>query len=349
MDHLDFLHGGDVYQAERNHKKGIIDFSANINPLGLPSQVKKAILNNLDRIQHYPDPNAWILTQKIAQHWGIGRENILIGNGSVEFIYLIIFAYRPRLLLIPAPSFSEYERAGSCVGSQLRFLELDDEHEFKPDFTKISKTDLLFLCNPNNPTGNLVLKNQEIKNLSGRLLVMDEAFMDFLPDEERHTLIRLAQKDKKIIVLRTFTKFYAVPGLRLGYLVAHEETVQRLKRHQVPWSVNTLAQLAGEYFLDDREYHRLTLQLIANERLYLFSTISKINGLKPYPSVANYLLIKIKNLKLTSSLLANELLKKGILIRDCSNFRSLNNKFIRIAVRSRKENEKLISALKDLL
>jgi threonine-phosphate decarboxylase len=349
MGHLDFLHGGNIYQAERKQKKGIIDFSANINPLGLSSQVKKAISNNLDRVLHYPDPEAWVITQKIAQHWGIGRENIIIGNGSVEFIYLIAFTYRPKLLLIPAPSFSEYERAGRCVGSQLRFLELDEEHEFKPDLTEIGKTDLLFLCNPNNPTGNLVLKNQEIKTLPGRLLVIDEAFMDFLPDEERHTLIRRAQKDKKIIVIRTFTKFYALPGLRIGYLVAHKETVQRLKRHQVPWSVNSLAQLAGEYLLDDREYHRLTLQLIDNERFYLFNKISNIKGLKPYPAVANFLLIKIKNRKLTSGSLAKELLKKGILIRDCSNFRNLNNKFIRIAVRSRKENEKLISAFKDAL
>lgn len=349
MGPLDFLHGGDIYQAERKHKKGIIDFSANINPLGLTSQVKKAILNNLDRVLHYPDPEAWVITQKIAQHWGIGRENILIGNGSVELIYLITFTYRPKLILIPAPTFSEYERAGRTVGSQLRFLELDEEHEFKPDLTEIGEADLLFLCNPNNPTGNLVLKNQEINNLPGRLLVVDEAFMDFLPDEERHTLIRRAQKDKKIIVLRTFTKFYALPGLRIGYLVAHKETVERLKRYQAPWSVNSLAQLAGEYLLDDREYHRRTLQLIDKERFYLFNKISKIKGLRPYPSVTNFLLIKIENFKLTSGSLAKELLKKGILIRDCSNFRNLNNKHIRIAVRSRKENKKLIGILTDVL
>ncbi len=349
MGHLDFLHGGDIYQAERKHKKEIIDFSANINPLGLSSQVKKTILNNLDRIQHYPDPKAWAITQKIAQHWGIGCENILIGNGSVEFIYLITFTYRPKLILIPVPTFSEYERAGRAAGSQLRFLELDEEKGFKLDLADIGGIDLLFLCNPNNPTGNLILKNKKIDTCPGKLLVIDEAFMDFLPDEESHTLIRRAQIDKKIIVLRTFTKFYALPGLRLGYLVAHKENVQRLKQHQIPWSVNSLAQMVGEHLLNDRKYHRSTLQLIESEGFYLFNQIRKIEGLKPYPTAANFLLIKIKKPKLTSNFLTKELLDKGILIRDCSNFRNLNNKFIRIAVCSRKENEKLISTLNDVL
>lgn len=349
MGNLIFLHGGNIYEAERKYKREIIDFSANINPLGLTSIVKRAILNNFDRVLHYPDPEALDITRKISKYWGIGQDNILIGNGSVELIYLITFTYRPKIALIPTPTFSEYERAVRSTGCKIQFSKLKEENEFKANFPNSSKADILFLCNPNNPTGNLILKNKEIENLPKKLLVVDEAFMDFLPDEENHTLIWKAQKDKKIIVLRTFTKFFALPGLRIGYLVAHKEIIKKLRLYQVPWSVNSFAQLAGELVLDDKEYKRHTLNLINKERKYLFNQILKIMGLRPYPSVANFLLIKIEKSNLISNSLVKELLKKGIFVRNCSNFRNLNNKFIRIAVRTHRENLKLIGALKDVL
>lgn len=349
MGNLIFLHGGNIYEAEKKYKREIIDFSANINPLGLNSNVKRAILNNFDRVLHYPDPDALDITRKISQHWEIGQDNILIGSGSVDLIYLIAFAFRPKTALIPIPTFSEYERAVRITGSNIQFLKLKEENKFKLDFPDSCEADILFLCNPNNPTGNLILKNQEIKNLPKELLIVDEAFMDFLPDEENHTLIWKAQNDKKIIVLRTFTKFFALPGLRIGYLVAHKENIQKLRQNQVPWSVNSFAQLAGEIVLNNKEYKRHTLNLIDKERKYLFNQIIKIKGLRLYPSVANFLLIKIEKSNLISNSLAKELLKKGILVRNCSNFRNLNNKFIRIAVRTNKENSKLIGALKDIL
>ena len=173
--------------------------------------------------------------------------------------------------------------------------------------------------------------------------------MDFLPDEKNHTLIWKAVGNRNIVVLRTFTKFFALPGLRIGYLVAHKDVIQILKECQVPWSVNALAQVAAEAILNDKRYIKETRALIEKEREFLFNEICKIKELYPYPSVTNFLLIKIKNRNLNSSLLTKRLIQKSILIRDCSNFRDLNNKFIRIAVRSHKENIKLIDVLKEII
>jgi threonine-phosphate decarboxylase len=359
MRYVDFLHGGNIYEIERRYKKDVVDFSANINPLGLPQEVKRYLYKNFDKILHYPDPQAWSLVGKIAKYWGIDEKNILLGNGSVELIYLIAFTFKPKTTLIPIPTFSEYERAAKSVGSKIRFLRLKEKDSFRLDLVRpyqerglgsVNKADVFFLCHPNNPTGNFILDNlRAIRELVSRLVVVDEAFMDFLSDQKTHTLVRKAAKSKKIVVLRTFTKMYALPGLRIGYLVAHQDTIRRLKQHQPPWSTNSLAQLAAELILKDKEYVRQSICLLEEEKKFLFNEIAKIKIFAPYPSVTNFLLVKIKDTGLTSSLLREKLIRRGILIRDCANFKGLGNKFIRIAVRSHKENAMLIRALKEVI
>jgi len=349
MGGLNFPHGGNIYAVKRIFKKEVIDFSANINPLGLPSRIRGIIYKNFDRFFYYPDPEAENISQKIAKYWGIEKENILIGNGSVELIYLIMSAFSPQTVLIPIPSFSEYERAARNVNARIKFIKLQGKEDFKLNPNQIIDSDILFLSNPNNPTGNVILADcQIVEKLPNRLIVIDEAFMDFLPDESIYTFIWKAQKSKKVIVLRTFTKFFAMPGLRIGYLVGHKDIIQVLKQYQVPWSVNVIAQQAAEYILGDETYINKTRRLIERERNFLFAEVAKIRNLKPYPSVTNFLLIKIENKNLTSSFLTKKLIGRGFLIRDCANFRGLNNKFIRIAVHSHKENLKLLKALKEL-
>ena len=209
------------------------------------------------------------------------------------------------------------------------------------------KCDMCFVGNPNNPTGNLLIKDKIIlKKLSSEMLVIDEAFMDFLPDQMRFTLIGEAVKSKKICVLRTFTKYYAIPGLRLGYLIAHKQVVKKLNSFQVPWSVNTLAQSVAEKLLKDNAFKGKTDHVIKKERKFLVDKLSEISGVECYPSKTNFLLMKIKNSYMKSNMLQEKLFKKGILIRDCSNFRGLGKKFIRIAVRKRVENKKLIDEIK---
>jgi threonine-phosphate decarboxylase len=348
MGNLIFEHGGNVYQAEKKYRRALLDFSANINPTGLPTKIKNRLYENFQSILHYPDINSECITNKIAEYWHVKKENILVGNGSVDLIYLLLYTFQPKKTLIPHPTFSEYERAAHCVGSKVIFLRLSETKNFQFQGLNSTDADVLFLCNPNNPTGNLIFKNRKlIEGLSEKLSIIDESFMDFLPDEEKYTLIWKAQKNKRIAVLRTFTKFFALPGIRIGYLVAHRNIVNKLKQRQVPWSVNSFAQLAAELVLSDKEYIKKTRQLVGKERAFLFTEIAGIKKLNPYPSVTNFLLVKINDVKLTSSLLRMRLIRRGILIRDCVNFRGLSNKFIRVAVRSHNENLKLIKALKE--
>lgn len=350
MGGIDFSHGGNIYEIERKYNKEIIDFSANINPLGLPQEIKTALYKNFDRILHYPDPNATDLVEKIANYWGISKRNILLGNGSTELIYLVVATFKPETTLIPVPTFSEYERAAKSVGSKVSFLKLKISHGFRLNFSSVNKKDMFFLCHPNNPTGSFLLSNPKtIERLANRLVVIDEAFMDFLPHQRKYTFIKKTIEVPKIVVLRTFTKMFALPGLRIGYIVGHQDLIQKLKKHQPPWSTNSLAQLAAELILKDKEYIKKSIHLIESERKILFNEITNIKKLTPYPSLTNFLLIKLNDKNLTSSVLKHRLISHGILIRDCANFRGLNNKFIRVAVRSHKENLKLVEALKKVL
>lgn len=350
MDNLIFPHGGNIYEIERKHKRNILDFSANINPLGLSNIIKTKLIKNLDTIHHYPDPYGRNLVKEIARYWKLKEENILLGNGSVEFIYLVTSCLKPKKVLIPVPTFSEYETASRLNNAGIQFVRLKEKDGFTLNIPKHIKTDMIFISNPNNPTGNLLIKNKKLNlDLAGNgLVIVDEAFMDFLPDEERHTLIHRIKRDKGIAVLRSFTKFFAMPGLRIGYLVAHKELVKNLRRYQIPWNVNTLAQLAAKEMVVDKEFITKTRKFIEEERTFLIREIDKLKNLKPYPSVTNFILVKIGDNGITSSFLKELLIKKGILIRDCSNFRGLNNRHFRVAVRKRNENVKLLGTLKEI-
>lgn len=347
MDDLNFKHGGNIYEIKRRYGKGVIDFSANVSPLGLATGIKETLYKDLNRISCYPDPEAKDIREKIAKFWGIRKDNLLLGNGSVELIYLLTSLYRPKTASIPIPTFSEYEYSIRNLNCKIQFLKLKEKKSFKLDLSKVIRSDIFFLCHPNNPTGNFILDDlRVVERLADKLIIVDEAFMDFLVDQEKYTLIWKAIDSKKIAVLRTFTKFFGLAGLRIGYLITHKKIIDRLRQCQPPWMINSLAQLAVQLILDDKEYISKTYRLIEKERRYLFEQLSKIKGLEPFPSVANFLLIKIERDNLTSDILVKRLIEKGILVRDCSNFRNLNNnRYIRIAVRTHKDNLVLLGVL----
>jgi len=302
------------------------------------------------RHNHYPDPEAKDLTKQIARYWGISEENILVGNGSIELIYLIAAAFRPKTTLIMSPDFSEYERAVKTAGSQIHSLKLAEEEGFWFDLSRAKASDIFFFSNPHNPTGNIIVSGRDkIEHLSPGVVVVDEAFMDFVDHEEEYTMIRKTSKHKKIIVLRTFTKFFAVPGLRVGYLVAHKDIIRMLKQYQAPWNVNSLAQIAAGKILNDTAYMNKTRYFIKKERNFLFGELAKIDGLRPFLSEVNFILVKIEKKGLTSHRLSERLLQRGLLIRGCSNFHNLSGRFIRVAVRKRSENVQLIESLRILL
>jgi len=357
------IHGGNIWpylKAQEHSLRGkVTDFSVNINPLGLPSRVEEAILKNIGALLHYPDSDSKGLKSIISAFCDINQSNILVGNGSIELIHLIPRALKARNALIIGPTFSEYEFAVRSNGTRAFFAQAQEQDDFRIDLRKIKKSmpkaDLIFLCNPNNPTGYLMPKNEllDIFYICKRYnttLVIDEAFIDFLRNSEKNTLVTEAAKYNRLLVIRSLTKFFVLPGLRLGYLVGQRRIIEHLSKFQYPWNVNSLAQaIAGDVF-KATEYINLSKNFIAREKGYLFENLSQIKGLKVYGPAANFVFCKLESCKIRDSVRLNKkLCKDGIIIRCCHNFRGLNNRFFRIAVRTRSENKRLISCLKKVL
>ena len=352
------VHGGNIAEISRKYKlkeETIIDFSSNINPLGCPRNVQTFLQKVGSSITAYPDPDSTELRREIAKRIDSDTKTILVGNGSTELIYLIPRVIKPKCALIFAPTFGEYERSLLPMKCGVEFFLLKEKDNFKPNIDKITgllhKIDILYLCNPNNPTG-AVLEYSDIKFLlaeaekKGVLLVVDESFMEFTDNE---SIVVEIKKWKNLIVLKSLTKIYGIPGLRLGYLVANSTIVDIIKHHKEPWTVNTLAQKAGVACLRDEEFILKTKRFLTREKKYLAGELNKIHGLKPCDSSTNYILIKLLKPGLTSGMVYETMAKQGLLIRDCQSFRGLGSKYIRIAVRKRKENNLLIKRLKSAL
>ncbi|GBE41355.1 threonine-phosphate decarboxylase [bacterium BMS3Bbin09] len=340
-------HGGNIYRISEETgipASELIDFSASINPLGISDRVKEAIRAELDNLVHYPDPDASELRQVIAQYHNIDPNSIICGNGSTELIYLLPAALKPGKVLITAPAFSEY---GNAIKSgEIKELTLKKEDSYKiiaREFIEVMQgCDMAFLCNPNNPTGDLLTKEEVLRIAEAAremkcLLVLDEAFIDFCPAD---SVIGHVQGNPYLIVLRSMTKFYAITGLRAGYGVFHPDIIERIKEFKEPWTMNTLAQKAAIAAIDDIDYAARTMDLIKNEKEFIENGLRDI-GIEFFPSAINFYLIKTGN----SVKICEGMKEKGIILRDCSNFRGLDDSYIRVAVKSRKDNEILLGAL----
>lgn len=349
-----FDHGGTVFAVARRlgvSPDDILDFSASINPLGPPAGVRGAVAAAFDRLVHYPDSGATELREALARRHHLLPENICVANGSTELIYLVPRLVAGRRGLIVAPPFSEYARSLTRAGWEIDYLDPDPDQGFALSLDILDRRlaegcDLLFLANPGNPTGALIPAKDvaEILRLCrsrGTFLVLDEAFIDFREEESATSLV---VEGGGAVVLRSMTKFYAIPGLRLGYAVGCGEVSARLAALREPWSVNTLAQAAGIACLEDRDYPARTRDLVAAERERLAAGINALPGLEVYPSAANYLLVRI-DAGLTAPELAARLLAERVLIRDCSSFRGLSERFFRVAVRGAGENMRLLDLL----
>jgi threonine-phosphate decarboxylase len=353
-----FDHGGTVFALARSlgmPPEELLDFSANINPLGPAPGVREAVCSSFHRVLHYPDRESFELRRALAGFHGLDPANIVVANGSTELIYLL-----PRLLpgkkgLIVAPAFSEYARALERAGWEAEYLILSPADGFALSFEKLAErlaegVDTLFLCNPANPTGALLplTSIEKIYGLCRRartFLVLDEAFMDF---REGQSAKRLIAESGGGIVLRSMTKFYAIPGLRLGYAIGAEDLIRRCADHLEPWSVNTPAQIAGIASLADDGYRERTVAYVTAERNTLATGLAALPGLTPYPSAANFLLLELRN-GMSAHQVRDALLQRHIIIRDCSNFVGLDGRFFRVAVRGRDENSRLLSALEGIV
>ena len=356
---IDKGHGGDIsrYPAKFGEP---IDFSASINPLGMPPAVKEALTKALSSVVHYPEPDSRTLVASLAGFHNISPLNIAVGNGSIELIHLVPRALGARRVLIITPTFSEYEfAAASQARAEIIFADTEEENGFRLEVSAIENilegADLVFLCNPNNPTGvcynrreiSLVLK---LCARSNAVLLIDEVFMDFVKDCEDLTFVAESPGHKNLLVLRSLTKSFALPGLRIGYLTGNGALVDRIRRLQYPWNVSSLAQSASIEALKDKGYMERTREYIISQRSDLFENLRSLKGLRPYLPSANFILCKLGDCMVRDARgLKQALLKRGIAIRVCDNFRGLNNKFFRVAVRTREENKGLIAALKEVL
>lgn len=348
---MHLIHGGDVYSARQKMKQEPLDFSANINPMGMPPGAVRAAADALQQCTQYPDPLCRELRAALAAYEGIPAEQIVCGNGAADLIFRIVAATHPRRALLLAPTFAEYEQALRAMDCSIAYFPLQESEGFVlPEAFLQQLTpeiNLLFLCNPNNPTGRTVSPAllQEIWKRceeAGILLVVDECFNEFLEHPEQNTLKGVLKTGANSVILKAFTKSFAMPGLRLGYgLCGNGDLAERIFSCGQPWGVSIPAQAAGVAALQEQGYLERMRRLIQTERRWLSENLARL-GLCVFPSEANYILFRTE----TEIPLRERMEQRGVLIRACGNYRGLDNRYYRIAVRGHGENERLIAALK---
>lgn len=349
------LHGGNVYKLMRKKKIKILDYSSNINPLGVPERLKVKIVENLDILEKYPDIDYLELKESIGDYNRVPKQNILVGNGATEILFLYMKALKPRKVMIVSPTFAEYERALQTLNTEVDFFKLEERENFELDIEKlkleISNHELVVICNPNNPTGNFIEKSK-LKDLNDFFkerkvkLFIDECFIEFIENWENETVSNL--KDKNIFILRALTKFFALPGIRLGYGISYnEEIVKKIEKIKEPWSVNAFADLAGKIILEDKEYIERTNEWIKNERKWFYENLLTIDEIKPYKTHSNFILIKLKSF--TSEKFCKLMENKGILVRNAANFKFLDNSYVRLAIKNREKNMEILEKIREVL
>ncbi len=346
----ELIHGGDILTYREKDPLGeFLDFSANINPLGMPKSAVAALESCAPHCLHYPDHQCRVLKAALAEFEGVPISHILCGNGAAELIFRIAFALKPKRALLLAPTFAEYELALQQVGCQIHLHRLTSANNFavEKNILPLPLVDMVFLCNPNNPTGMLmdqVLLRNILRSCleSGATLVVDECFLDFVEDGEDRSLKRLLSSFPNLIILRAFTKLFAMPGLRLGYALCSDmDILARMSKAGPPWSVSVPAQLCGIAAAGERSYVARTVDFVTRQRAFLAQGLADL-GVQVFPSVANYILFYSDTVHL-----AEQLLDNGIIIRDCSNYHQLTPGYYRVAVRSHWENTALLGAIKE--
>lgn len=348
-------HGLDIYQAVQRYglaENDFFDFSSNVNALGPSSAAERAAKRALARMDRYPDMSMSNLRRGISRYYGIKPEQVLCGNGATGLLHLIPRVFKAKKILIPVPTFPEYALAAAGAGAAVVTLPLPERTGFRLDPLEMAfalkGVDMAFLCNPNNPTGLITPKAEmlEIAKYAleqGVRLVVDEAFMEFAASE---SIVKEAAQAVHLISVRSFSAFFGMPGLRIGYAVSNEDAVYSLREGQEPWPVSIPSEHAAVAALNDWRYTRKTLRLIEKEKARVLSAVRILPGVETFPGAANFIFMKVP---MNATLLTEKLALRGLLVRDCSSFAGLDNRFIRITLRTRRENKRLIQALRELL
>jgi len=352
-------HGGNVYRIARalcRRVENLIDFSANINPLGFPEAVMAIFQNPHTYLLNYPDPDATECTAALIHYHRIPRECCLVGNGSTEFIYLLPEVIRPHRVLIVTPAFTEYERSYRFRSAHVTRFPARAEDRFMPDVDRLCHElhkgyDVLYLANPGNPTGVLIPKPALRKIIRAAhcrktIVVLDEAFIDF---SEFNSMKTEVQTYENLIILRSLTKFFGIPGLRIGYVIAHPDMTAALAACHQPWSCNAIAQRAAVLALRSPGFITRSRAYVRDARKRFAESLSDIRGLSVVSGAANFLLLQLTTPRLTATELYQQLLQDGIIIRTCEDFHGLDTSYCRVAVKKKSQNRKLVAALKKIL
>lgn len=342
------IHGGDTISYKDKFEGNIIDFSSNINPLGPPKGLKAELEAAYSELISYPDIEYRELKKNAASYLGCKYEEVIVGSGAVEIINNICLLFKRAVVFTPC--FYEYMNRPNVLGKEV--VKLSMKEGFKVDLPllkgRLNEGELLILGNPNNPTG-LRIPQEELLNIydivKGKkaFLLLDEAFFEFCPED--YDSIELFKDKENVCVLRAATKFFGVPGIRLGYAFSSRKFNEEYRRIESPWSINSYANAAGRSIFKDMDYIKNTKKLIAAEREYLLKELALIKWAKVFESHANFILIKL--LKYDENIIFDKFIKNGIMIRKCSTFQGLNESFIRIAVKSHEHNERLIKIFKE--
>ena len=346
------VHGGDWAGYSEEYGAQPLDFSANVSPLGVPQGVKRAIAEAAETADRYPDPLCRALSRKLAAHEQVPESYVLCGNGAADLIFRAVLAKKPKKALLTAPAFAEYEAALTACGCEVDYYFLRQEHDFRLDEGFLQaitpEIDMVFVCEPNNPTGvssprAFLMQVAQRCSDCGALFMLDECFGDFLDEPEDHTMKSALSSFPNLVILKAFTKLYAMAGVRLGYaLCANGELVENMRNTGQPWAVSSLAQAAGEAALEETAYVERVRQMVKQERPWMSEQLTRL-GCRVIPGEANYLLFYC------SVPLIEPLRKRGILLRSCSNYHGLNENWYRTAVRTHEENIRLIQALNEVV
>lgn len=353
-------HGGDVWGFSRKHNippEKVLDFSGPINFLGPSPKALEAVKENARLIRFYPDPNPVEFREEIAAYvgQGVNAENILLGNGSIELIYMVAEAFKSKFkAVIPVPSFSEYEKGVLRVGGEVIFVQLPYNFALEPENVKkaiTNDTKIVFICNPHSPSGTLynretILELARYCQKKGIVVSVDENYIEFTQKGHETTVAGFVKQFENLFVIRSVTKFFGMPGIRFGYAIAAKDIIEDLQTARQPWSINSLAEVATLSAFKDTEFIENTKRTIVREKAHFAKALAEIKELKVHSSETNFLLVKITSPKITSTVLREELSKEGLLIRDCSTFVGLDTSYFRVTVRSGDENRRLVEALK---
>jgi threonine-phosphate decarboxylase len=363
LTHASHFHGSDLEKIEKIYqikKEDIISFSANVNPLGISPMLRKILASKIDAISVYPDREYTSLRNAIADYTGSDPENIIVGNGSTELISLFIQTIRPQKALILGPTYSEYEREISLCGGASRYYPLKEEEDFKletKEFLNVldNSIDLVAICNPNNPTSG-VISAKELEQILKRckkyhiFVMIDETYIEFVPNMEGFTGSSLAEKYSNLVIIRGISKFFASPGLRLGYIITSSaELKEKIKAKQNPWSINSLAEIAGEIIFTDKKYITETKTLINTERERIQNNLKTIKEITCYPSYANFILVKIIKEGINAADIFDFAIRRNCMIRDCSDFPFLNQQYFRFCFMLPWQNDLLLNCIRDRL